>query len=427
MQDKMINSEYEEMLEYYKQVRVFVKGRKGVQDYIQNVVALSAPNSATRNKEYKKRAKYVNFAKRTRDGLVGSVFRKEPILELPSSLEYLETNVNGAGLTSTQLVKSLLNNNVEVGRHGLFVDYGIGRPKIVEYKAENMPYWETDENGELSLVKLLKNKDEYKLLRLKDGVYIIEFYKDDEKINTLTPTKKDGSTFNYIPFIFIGSMNNSPDIDDMPLWSIVDVSQGHLQNSADYEDLLKYLIPTPYVTVPNKQWMEDMLPGGVYTFGDGGVIPIPEGGSAGILQAEANQMHAEAMKDKENQLVMIGARMIQDGSQAETAEAVRIKFGSENSILDNIVGNAESAMLTCFKWCADYENMPDADIEYKLNREYYDTNMTAQEISALILLADRGDIAQTDVRANLRKTGVIASDRTDEDIDEDNINNPSGL
>ena len=45
--------------------------------------------------------------------------------------------------------------------------------------------------------------------------------------------------------------------------------------------------------------------------------------------------------------------------------------------------------------------------------------MTAEEVSAYIMLADRADIAQTDIRARLRKAGWVAADRTDDDIDEE--------
>jgi len=51
-------------------------------------------------------------------------------------------------------------------------------------------------------------------------LYAVEYYKDDEEkpYNIVTPTKSDGTRFDYIPFIFCGSVNNSPDVDDMPLW-----------------------------------------------------------------------------------------------------------------------------------------------------------------------------------------------------------------
>ena len=427
MPQKIINHpEYEVNLEYYRQIRVFVKGRKDTQRYLLPVTTDADVAGKTRNENYKKRAKYTNFPARTRNALAGAVFRKDAKLEVPDKLEYIKENANGAGKPLDQVAKNTVTNVIEVGRHGVFTDYGT-QAKIVTYTAENIPNWSTDDEGNLISVTLITGENTHKILTLINDEYVVEMYEDDELINMILPTKADGSTFDEIPFTFCGSVDNSPDVDDMPLWSIVDVTQGHYQNSADYEDILTYMLPTPAVTAPNAQWVKEMLPNGVYEFGNGGVIPLPDGGTATLLQAEANQMHAEAMKDKENQLIMLGARLVSGGGQAETAEAVRIKFSAENGVLDNLVGNVTGAMLKALQWAAEFEGVNPDGIEYTLNREFWDVTISPQQISAEILLLDRGIKAKKDVRDTLRKTGGIAADRDDEDIDSDILNEGSGL
>ena len=259
---------------------------------------------------------------------------------------------------------------------------------------------------------------------LIDGLYVIQLLEDDTIIETIEPKKKDGSRFDYIPFIFCGSTNNSPDVDDMPLWDIVDVTQGHYQNSADYEDLLRLMLPTPYMTEVTKSWFDEMYPSGTVDFGTGAMLVAPQGANVGLLQANENQVHSEAMKHKEEQLIMLGARLITGNpGGVETAEAARIRFSSENSVLDNIAQNCSSAIEICIGWCGDYLNIQE-DVVYQLNREYFDTKLSAQEITASVLLLDRGVYAMSDLRDNLRKSGVIRGDRTDEDIDsEAEVNN----
>ena len=415
---KTNHPEYNLYRSYWNQVRTFAKGMRDVQDYLQNVTNKTDPQSAIRNRDYKARAKYTNFTSRTRNALSGAVFRKEPNSELPSALEFLEDNANGAGLTLNQLAKSLVSNLIEIGRHGLFVDYGISA-KIVSYSAENIIDWETDEAGLLSKVVLITGKKQEKHLVIdNDGFYAVEYYKDDEDkpYEIVTPTKSDGSRFDYIPFIFCGSVNNSPDVDDMPLWAIVDISQGHYQNSAEYEDLIRCMPPTIAVTVPNKSWQEEMLPSGYYEVGDGNMIPLPDGGTAILIQASANTMAYEAMKHKEDQLIMLGARLISGGGGVETAEAVRIKYSSENSVLDNLANNASEAIEKCLYWCAEFEGIQ-GDIKYELNREFWDTKLSPQDISAQILLLNNNVKAMSDVRNTLRESGELAQDRKDEDID----------
>jgi len=209
--------------------------------------------------------------------------------------------------------------------------------------------------------------------------------------------------------------------------AIVDVSQGHYQDSADLQDIARYMVPTPWVTVTNKQWYDDIMGGNPYEFGNGAVVPVPEGGQAGLIQASPNQMHAEMMKDKENQLIMLGARLITDvGGQAETESTTRIKYSSENSVLDNLASNASEAIEKCLYWCAEYEGVQ-GDIKFELNREFWDTKLSPQDISAQILLLDRGVKAMSDVRGTLRKSGEIEQSRTDEEIDGEAEVSGSGL
>jgi len=415
---KINHIEYNLYRSYWNQVRTFAKGMRNVQDYLQNVTNKTDPQSAIRNRDYKARAKYTNFTSRTRNALSGAVFRKEPNSEIPSALEFLEDNANGAGLTLNQLAKSLISNLIEIGRHGLFVDYGISA-KIVSYSAENIRDWETDEAGLLSKVVLITGKKQEKHLVIdNDDFYAVEYYRNDEDkpYEIVTPTKSDGSRFDYIPFIFCGSVNNSPDVDDMPLWAIVDISQGHYQNSADYEDILGFLLPTPWMNGVTDTFKEAMYPEGFVQFGSGAMIVAPPDGQVGLLQASSNQMHQEAMKHKEDQLIMLGARLISGGGGVETAEAVRIKYSSENSVLDNLANNASEAIEKCLYWCAEFEGVQ-GDIKYELNREFWDTKLSPQDISAQILLLNNNVKAMSDVRNTLRESGELAQDRKDEDID----------
>jgi len=146
---KINHPDYNLYRPYWNQIRVFAKGMRNVQDYLQNVTSKTDPQSAIRNRDYKARAKYTNFTSRTRNALSGAVFRKEPVLELPSDLQFLEDDANGAGLKIEQLAKSLVSNLIEVGRHGLFVDYG-DTAKIVEYSAEKYQRLGNGRSGSIS-------------------------------------------------------------------------------------------------------------------------------------------------------------------------------------------------------------------------------------------------------------------------------------
>jgi hypothetical protein len=422
MTKTMLHPDYTKYLRYWKQVRIFIEGLDDTQEYLIGVTRGTDAESNARNCDYKKRAKYTNFPARTRNALVGAVFRKEAELIAPDGIMYMKTDVDGTGKPLEQLAKSTVTNVVEIGRHGLYTDYSdkLKRAKIVTYTAENIVDWSVDEVGILIMVKLFLSKDRYKFLLLEDDVYSVEIRNEkDEVLESFYPTDFNGGFFDEIPFTIVGSTDNNPDVDDMPLWSIVDVSTGHYQNSADFEDILGFMLPTPWMSGMTKTYIDQVYPNGFISFGTGAMLPLPPGESAGLLQADENQMHDQAMKRKEEQLLMLGARLISSNDKIETATAAKLKFSAENSVLDNLVTNVSDAIKRQLEFAAQFEGITVTDdtIVYKLNREYFDTTLTAQEITASIMLLDRAVIAKADLQDNLRKTGFIAGDRTNEDID----------
>ena len=64
-------------------------------------------------------------------------------------------------------------------------------------------------------------------------------------------------------------------------------------------------------------------------------------------------------------------------------------------------------------------------IDVSLNRDFFDSKLTPQEIMAIIQLGDTQLIAPSDQRTMMRTGRIeIDSDRTDEEIDADISDNP---
>ena len=126
-----------------------------------------------------------------------------------------------------------------------------------------------------------------------------------------------------IPFAFIGSVNNDETVDKAPLYDIAEINVSHYRNSADYEES-SFLVgqPTPAFSGLTQSWVDQNMSGGV-AFGSRSAILLPENGNAMLLQAGENQMPLKGMEIKEDQMVKIGTRIIQDQSGIETAEAAK--------------------------------------------------------------------------------------------------------
>lgn len=441
------HAQYMDSLEKWQLVRTCVAGAKAVR--LAGEGYLPHPNkggddAVARYEDYVERAQFVNVTGRTRNAMVGMAFRKPSETDLPTQIEYLIENSTGDGVTLEQLGKNVVGGLLEVGRFGLLSDYPVTEPGLSQeqvnalglqasikcYPAESIINWSSD-NG-LTLVVLKESyvdsqtdefkseiKDQYRVLRLIDGIYNVEIWRDKTLFSgPVQPRDSIGQNLSVIPFVIAGAYANDPAVDDAALYDLAEVNIGHYRNSADYEEGV-FLHGQPMLhidtgTMTASNWTE-ANPNGIKVGARRGII-TNGGGSASLLQTQANSAAFEAMAHKEKQMVALGARIIEQGGQAETAEAAKLKHAGDNSVLTNVVQNTSSAINQALQWCGLFMGA-NADASYKINEVFYDKTQTAQEVMADIQLYDRGIIAKKDIRDKQRALGNIAEGRTNEDID----------
>lgn len=395
---------------------------------------------------YLDRAVFVNFTSITKEAMLGMVFRLETQITLDAKIEYLRANVNGTGLTADQLVKSVSADTLLMGRFGLLVDYPVTdagltasqtrgiEAKILAYSTESIINWRIGMSGgyrRLTLVVLREEIEaieddgfktidtvQYRVLKLTDGVYTQSIYDKDGQImgdGEFILRKSDSSLWDEIPFTFVGAINNEPDVDKPPLYDIAEINIAHYRNSADYE-FSSFMVgqPTPVFAGLTQSWVDQNMKGGV-GLGSSTAVMLPENGSAELLQAEPNSMPLKGMEFKEMQLVKIGARIIQDSTGVETAEAARIRFAGQNSKLGAIIGNVEDAFIKCFVWAGLFMGS-NTDPEVTINKQLYSAAIDPQLLMASIQMMDRAVIAKSDLQGILRRSGMIKEGRTDEEI-----------
>lgn len=417
-----------------------------VEEYIHDV----DPNDPNRNDRYKDDARLTNFTARTKHGLVGAAFRQAPVIDLPEAVDYLETDATGGQLPLVKLAQEVLGEVLQAGRYGLLVDYPASeegltkaqedernnKARINKYKAENITNWQHQiMDGEIKLTLVVlkefsarigedgftwEQSIQYRVLRLVEGVYTQELY--DEKSNLLSqyiPRDFVGQSWNMIPFVFVGSEDNDSEMDPSPMYDLAQLNIGHLRNSADYEESV-HITGQPTLIISTEMSSEefkDSNPSGVLIGARKG-HNLGAGGSAMLLQANPNQLADEAMRRKEEQAVMIGARLITPQGLNETAEGMRIKHSGENSVLATISDNVADAMNRCIGWVIKFMSADiDAEYTFDMNKQFFEVSADPQLIVAQLQLFNNGIIAASDVRSTLRKSGVIAEDRTDEEIE----------
>lgn len=464
-----IKGEYGTRAEYYKSP--FFKTSQA-RTYLPQPNPLDkSKGNIERYKQYVIRAVYYNFCKRTRDGLVGQVFLRPPVVKKPSELNCLDNNADGKGLQLVQVAKRLTQSTLSYGRAGLLTDFpqtsgpltpqqiadqGI-QPTVVPYYPWQITNWATKMRGAqrvLSLVVLqetvvnevddfaVAETIQYRALRLDPTTN--EYYQEihipkansgvvakntqvQYDVTKVYPKDHSGAAIKTIPFTFVGSDANDYEPDQPPMYDLCSLNIAHYRNSADYEESC-FMVgqPTPVITGVTKYWVDTVLNGRI-DLGSRGSISLPEGADAKLLQAEPNTMPKEAMAQKEEQALALGAKLVQNHKTVRTATEVMVDTTSETSTLHNVANNVSAAMEQALRWACMFIGVTPAEttdpgaadnqpsdtnnvVVYKLNTEYELTRMNANDRLAVIKIWQAGGIAWPEMRSVLKVDGTASMD-----------------
>ena len=432
------HKEYNAMMPKWQLVRAIIDNNAS--KYIREI----DKNDPKRTKQYREDAILTNFTRLTQDGLIGLVYRKPAKIEVPAELEYLVDDATGTGFGLEQASQAHMLELFKTGRIGLLADMCLdagsdGLARIKSYAAENIRMWKTRTVGSKTLPWLITLSEttekvdpddvfscdevvQYRVLFLNsNNEYEQHIYDEDQNlVSAIMPLDYNGKPFNEIPFMFVGSENNDPKCDPIPLFDLAMLNLGHYKNSADYEESI-FITGQPTLFVSMEMSEEEfklMNPNGMKIGARGGHNLGPNG-KAELVQANPNQLVAQAMKEKIEQAAYIGARLIAQAGGRETAEAARIRYGAQNSALYNMTHNESRAIEQMLWWLSVFMMETPAESEFELNDQYYEDSADPLLIAQEIMLMQNGVISKDDIRNNLRGVGVIPMDRSNEDIEKE--------
>lgn len=450
--------ELQRLLPYYTLIDDCLDGEfaikaRDIDSRLKDKVYLPVPNpdddiDGSRYADYIKRALFYNVAYKTLAGITGHVYLKDVNYKLPKLLDILKKDCTGEGVSLPQLSKRAMQQGMAKGMAGIFVDFpyteneitadditsGVMQPILRLYEAQEiLDIRVRSENGRvfMSLVRLKESyrddedtyldilKHRYRILRLQKNevtgnneftVEIIEDY-DLESDGVITPLTSDGTPFDFIPFFPIGSENNDSNRDHPPMYDLCAVNVAHYRNSADYEESV-FINGQPMLVYSGitEQWNTDVL-GGKIKFGSRGGLPLPEGGSAQILQAQPNTIAFEAMTHKEDQMLALGAKLVQQSvSNRKTATEAGNEAASEISILINVAKNTSDAFTAALQCACLYVGADESEVEFELQADATLVKLDPQKLLALIKSWQDGAISRTELRYNLRNEGIAHGD-----------------
>lgn len=436
-----------------------------------------------RNAAYRKRAVFYALSGETVAGFIGTIFDKEPTLELNDpKLDYIRENSDGAGQSIYQQSQEVAEQVIRKGRAGLYVSYppvegptskadeGKYFATIRHCTAQQVINWRTKNYGAktvLSLVVIETEEEEpsatdpYTLEIVKEirelildqdydeetGEKIGEpYYRERHWRETVCgadgkpleydpqtglvqddnagwylkadfiPTKANGSRFDVIPFTFVGSQNNLPDIDVPPMKGIVNLNIAHYRNSADHEDELFFCAQAqPYIddTDVSQTQIDEMKKVGAY-WGSRTVFPV----KVGIAQVQPTTALSQAMKGKVDLMVGLGARMLQPGSAVKTATQSGGEQKVALSVLSLIASNISEAFNMCLGWVSEYMGAS-GEASFELNRDYAFVVQDSQELGLMMNGFDTGKVPVGDFVRYMQKKGLFLESKSAEEYAEE--------
>lgn len=371
---------------------------------------------------YLESAVFYGVTGKTLNSLVGAAFGKLPNFQRPDDLEYLERNANGQGVSIYQLGQAALRYLLKNYRCGIYVDFphvepsrtkaddAVKRayPMIHIINPKSIINWDTVMVGNQQKLSLLvihediserdadgfdfKIKTQYRVLRLENGVFTIQLYvkSGDEGFvpsKKYEPTDYNGNKWDYIPFSFIGAIDNAPIIDNAPLLELADLNLAHYRDSADFQESV-YFVGQPQFYMPDIDitMYEQVKKDGLY-IGCKNAYPT----QIGIAQASPNTLSKQAMDDKWQQMKELGARLVEIGGGNRTATEIVSNDAVRYSVLSLCVVNISQAFTQALRWCAKFA-LPNVDaidtLSYEISQEFnnssFDSSLAAQIWAAAV-------------------------------------------
>ena len=411
---------------------------------------------------YVHRALFYGATGRTVEALTGAVFRREPTVELPKTFEDELTDVTLSGVSFQAIAQDIFSRVLGVGRHGVLIDWSDtnARPYWTRYDATSITNWQTERiGGKQVLTQVILHEvattasddpfrpnqtEQYRQLMLQvevvsPGVLNVtraevryeyhnivwqpEVTKDETgrekvewKVVSDTVPKRRGESIPFIPFTFFGPGGIDPLPLRPPLIDLVEVNLAHYRVSADHKHALFLTAqPTPWVTGAKEGEATDLKIGSSIVW----LFEEPEA-KVGMLEFTGAGVEAmqKDLQDMQRQMSVLGARLLEvPPTHQEAAAAVRMRHAGDDAVLQKIamsVGGGLSQVLRQHAWWSGTSEY-DETITASLSREFFAVRMGAQELQALLLTVQAGQMSYATFYRQLQLGGIARPGVTEED------------
>lgn len=439
--------DYTNRAQQWRRLREAVSGRDAllVSDLGRGLTAVGhyVPPLSGQTKEeyhaYVSRAVWFGATDRTINGLAGLIFARDPVIDVPPSIDSFAADVTASGVSARAFAQQIVFEELTVGRVGVLVEFpstatdgmteaqamqANARPYLTMWPAESILDWRmgfvAGIGHRLTFVKLAEmvevdGADEFtrktvqkiRVLDLVEGVYRQRVFIDGSQTAEVIP-RANGAPFPFIPFQIVGGT----DVRKPLLLDLCDVNLAHYRMTADYLHGLHFAaLPTPvisgYSAAPGDPPFKI---GGASAW----VFPAPSA-HASMLEFQGAGMGAikTALDDFVAQMAVLGARMLVDGGRGanETATGAELKTAGERGTLAAVARDVSDTMRLALAWMSLFTRAQATqdDIQFSLNTDYRLGSIDPQMLAQLMAGVQSG-IMPMSVFFNALRVGGMAPD-----------------
>jgi hypothetical protein len=445
---------YEKMRTAWQRCRDAAEGLEAVRargvEYLPQLAGQDTPAYNA----YKKRADWYGATYRTIQGMGGAPFRKEMSLELPEALEEdWARDITLTGIPVKSFARKCLDEVLEVGRHGVYVDMapeaeGIEevRPYLVSIEAENIVDWIEERIGGKQIVTQVRLREmteevdpkdpfkreqieQFRVLEIVDDEYQVQLWrKQKATANAKSEWEKwspDGTgapfvptfrsrplmqvpelrelTGGGVPFWFMNPTDVTPDIDKPPFKDLADLNLSLYRNSADLENALHYTgFPQPIAAgFPAKEKF--------HIGSQTAWVSNDSGAKAYYMEYSGQGLQAvlDNMARKKAEMAAMGARLLEEQKKAqEAAETVRLRQSGEQASLVGMIEVVETVLEGSLKFAVAWAGQNASKVSVGINKDLVAIRAMPQELTALNESLQAGHISYETYYHNLEQLEI---------------------
>jgi hypothetical protein len=364
---------YDRYLEIWTKVRDCLEGEDTIKSrkekYLPRPKGMSGEYADSYD-AYIERAHFPLILSYALSGALGIVITKLPEFNVPKELEYIIEDSTKDGRSLQQLFLDIVIEIFQTGRVPLLVDVveELNQFRFVQYTAESFINWKTSiRKFEQSLILgvlqesaaatddifLHDTNTIYRVLVLDDDKYTSRIFDDNiEHTDKLTVPLFMGESLDEIPLVIAGSINNSYNMQTVPLSSVANCSVQIYRKEADLANS-EFLSCNPTLVITGAS-NEDELPNVV---GSSVLIVVPHE-QARVFYTKTDTAALTHVKSHIDSLyeeaIRHGVAILDARKGVEAAEALRIRQSTQSASVYSIYLSALNAikqgLLLMCKW-----------------------------------------------------------------------------